>query len=238
MSAESPPRARRPRARPSPGGAPAGADAAPKREGDLRTAVLDAARQLLVREGYRDLSMRDVARAVGCSVSSIYLYFTGKDALVHALMDEGFERWHRRMGEVAAAAGAARLTGSALAGARLEAVCRAYVEFGLANPEFYEIMYMFHSDRMARYPRELFRRARRNLEELGALVAAYGNGGPGAGGRGLGDDVEVRATALWATLHGIVSTVIADRLDRRLDRQRFVEGAIRYALAGVRGGAA
>jgi AcrR family transcriptional regulator len=186
--------------------------------------VLDAARQLLVREGYRDLSMRDVARAVGCSVSSIYLYFAGKDALVHALMDEGFERWHRRMREVAdAEPGAA---------GRLEAVCRAYVEFGLANPEFYEIMYMFHSDRMARYPRELFRRARRNLEELGALVAEY------AGPAGGAADVQVRATALWATLHGIVSTIIADRLDRRLDRERYVEGAIRYALAGVRGAGA
>jgi hypothetical protein len=152
------------------------------------------------------------------------------------------------------------------AAARLEAVCRAYVEFGLANPEFYEIMYMFHSDRMARYPRELFRRARRNLEELGALAAAYAAAsGDGAGaGRAsarhaaaggaaaadvaaedvagtdaaAGDDAQVRATALWATLHGIVSTIIADRLDRRLDRARYVEGAIRYALAGVRGAGA
>jgi AcrR family transcriptional regulator len=208
----------------------------PRREGDLRTAVLDAARQLLVREGYRDLSMRDVARAVGCSVSSIYLYFAGKDALVHALMDEGFERWHRRMREVAGA--------EPTPAARLEAVCRAYVEFGLANPEFYEIMYMFHSDRMARYPRELFRRARRNLEELGALAAAYAEsvgapaGEAGGGPAADGPDAQVRATALWATLHGIVSTIIADRLDRRLDRARYVEGAIRYALAGVRGATA
>ena len=212
----------------------------PRREGDLRTAVLDAARQRLVREGYRDLSMRDVARAVGCSVSSIYLYFANKDALVHALMDEGFERWHRRMREVAGA--------EVTPAARLEAVCRAYVEFGLANPEFYEIMYMFHSDRMARYPRELFRRARRNLEELGALADAYaetyagvrraaGSGADRAGDAGDVGDAQVRATALWATLHGIVSTVIADRLDRRLDRARYIEGAIRYALAGVRGAA-
>jgi AcrR family transcriptional regulator len=169
--------------------------------------------------------MRDVARAVGCSVSSIYLYFAGKDALVHALMDEGFERWHRRMREVADA--------ETTPAARLEAVCRAYVEFGLANPEFYEIMYMFHSDRMARYPRELFRRARRNLEDLGALAAAYADAPADA----PPDATAVRATALWATLHGIVSTIIADRLDRGLDRGRYVEGAIRFALAGVRGGA-
>ena len=189
--------------------------------GDLRTAVLDAARTLLVREGYRDLSMRDVARAVGCSVSSIYLYFAGKDELVHTLMDEGFERWHRRMTELVAAHDTPM--------ARLEAVCRAYVEFGTANPEFYEIMYMFHSDRMARYPKELFRRARRNLELMGDLVAAVA---PEAARSE--EEVRVRATVLWATLHGIVSTIVADRLDRRLDRQRYVDGAITYALAGVR----
>ena len=191
-----------------------------RRDIDLRTAVLDAARQLLVREGYRDLSMRDVANAVGCSVSSIYLYFAGKDELVHTLMDEGFDQWYRRMRDLA--------DGEGTPGAKLEAVCRAYVEFGLANREFYEIMYMFHSDRMARYPKELFRRARRNFDLMAELVTAYAPEsvrGP--------DDARIAATALWATLHGVVSTIIADRLDRRIDQARYVDGAIRYALAGV-----
>ena len=211
---------------PAPTPASPAAPAPPRREGDLRTAVLDAARQLLVREGYRDLSMREVSRLVGCSVSSIYLYFANKDALVHALMDEGFARWHRRMLELAeegAGEPAAR---------RLEAVCRAYVAFGLANPEFYEIMYMFHSDRMARYPKELFRRARRNLELMGALVAEC-RAGVGRPAGAAEDDVAVTTAALWAALHGIVSTVIADRLDRRHSRERYVDGLVRFAMAGV-----
>ncbi|MGZ8379093.1 MAG: TetR/AcrR family transcriptional regulator [Gemmatirosa sp.] len=191
------------------------------RETDLRTAVLDAARQQLVREGYRDLSMRDVANAVGCSVSSIYLYFAGKDELVHTLMDEGFERWYRTQVELVERNGTPA--------ARLESVCRAYVDFGLANPEFYEIMFMFHSDRMARYPKDLFRRARRNLELMAQLVQAYAPESVPSE-----DDARIRATALWATLHGIVSTIISDRLDRGIDRTRYVEGTIRYALAGVR----
>ena len=191
------------------------------RDTDLRTAVLDAARTQLVRDGYRDLSMRDVANAVGCSVSSIYLYFAGKDELVHTLMDEGFERWYRKQVELAEQGGTPA--------ARLEAVCRAYVDFGLENPEFYEIMYMFHSDRMSRYPKELFRRARRNIELMAELVAAYA---PEA--VPTPDDARVAATALWATLHGVVSTIVSDRLDRRIDRGRYIEGAIRFALHGVR----
>lgn len=192
-----------------------------RRETDLRTAVLDAARQLLVREGYRDLSMRDVAGAVGCSVSSIYLYFAGKDELVHTLVDEGFERWYRRMREI--------VDGGAAPAAQLEEVCRAYVEFGLANREFYEIMYMFHSDRMARYPKELFRRARRNIDLMAELVEAYApESAPTAA------DARILATTLWATLHGVVSSIISDRLDRGIDQTRYVEGAIRFALNGVR----
>jgi AcrR family transcriptional regulator len=192
-----------------------------RRDTDLRTAVLDAARQLLVREGYRDLSMRDVANAVGCSVSSIYLYFAGKDELVHTLMDEGFERWYRRMKDIADGAGTPR--------EKLEGICRAYVEFGLANREYYEIMYMFHSDRMARYPKELFRRARRNFDLIADLVTAYTPESVTAP-----DDARIMATALWATLHGVVSTIISDRLDRRIDQQRYVDGAIQFALSGVR----
>jgi AcrR family transcriptional regulator len=198
-----------------------------RRDTDLRTAVLDAARQLLVREGYRDLSMRDVAGAVGCSVSSIYLYFANKDELVHTLVDEGFDRWYRRMREIVDAEDAGTAAGTPAA--RLEAVCRAYVDFGLANREFYEIMYMFHSDRMARYPKELFRRARRNIDLMAELVEAYApENAPTAA------DARVLATALWATLHGVVSTIISDRLDRRIDQARYVEGAIRFALSGVR----
>jgi AcrR family transcriptional regulator len=192
-----------------------------RRDTDLRTAVLDAARQLLVREGYRDLSMRDVANAVGCSVSSIYLYFAGKDELVHTLMDEGFDRWYRRMRDIA--------DGDGTPAAKLESICRAYVEFGLGNREFYEIMYMFHSDRMARYPKELFRRARRNFDLMTELAQAFA-----PEGFANADEARIAATALWATLHGVVSTIISDRLDRRIDQQRYVDGAIRFALAGVR----
>ncbi|MDX1502000.1 MAG: helix-turn-helix domain-containing protein, partial [Thermoanaerobaculia bacterium] len=48
---------------------------------DLRRTILDRTRHLLVEEGYNNLSMRKIARAVGCSATSIYLHFENKDAL-------------------------------------------------------------------------------------------------------------------------------------------------------------
>ncbi len=188
---------------------------------DLRSAILEAARHLLVVAGYREVSMRDVARRVGCSVSSIYLYFANKDALIHALIDEGFARWYDA--QVVAEEGARTPR------ERLERTCRAYIQFGVENPEYYEIMYMFHPGRMGRYPKELFRRARRSMDRLGGLLAEYA---PSLGAP-ESDEVHVAAAAVWATLHGVTSTLLTGRLDRSIDRAKYVEAAVAYMMNGV-----
>ena len=194
--------------------------AAPRAESDLRAAILGAARHLIAANGHRDVSMRDIAGAVGCSVSSLYLYFANRDALIHTLIDEGFQRWYDEQLAIEARHGDPR--------ARVEAVARGYVAFGLANPELYEIMYMFHPRSMERLPRELYRRARRGFDRVVDTVRA------GAAGAAVDeDDARVLAAAAWATLHGVVSTLLTSRLDARIDRARYVEQAVRAAVAGV-----
>jgi AcrR family transcriptional regulator len=187
----------------------------------LRTATLEATRTLLVRDGYENLSMRRIARAVGCSVSSIYEHFTNKDQLVHALIDEGFQRWYDIVLESAA------VPGTPLE--RLELHCRRYVEFGLANPEFYEIMYMHHLPSLERYPRELFRRASRSMDVLSALVheaAPEVFRGPA--------EARIHAHVVWAIIHGVVSTIIAERLDTRIDKAAYVDSSIQFAVDAIR----
>ncbi len=187
----------------------------------LRTATLEATRDLLVRDGYENLSMRRIARAVGCSVSSIYEHFTNKDQLVHALIDEGFQRWYDVVLESSA------VPGTPLE--RLELHCRRYVEFGLRNPEFYEIMYMHHPRFTDRFPRELFRRAARSMDVLSQLVHETA---PDA----FPSPVEARihAHVVWAILHGVVSTIIAARLDTRIDQAAYVDSSIRFAVGATR----
>lgn len=187
----------------------------------LRTAVLDATRHLLVQDGYEAVSMRKVAAAVGCSVSSIYLHFPNKDALIHALMDEGFERWYGVAQQ--STAGAESPFG------RLDALCHAYVEFGLKNPEYYEIMYMFHPERLARFPRDMYRRSRRPMDLTTEIVQAC------APERfATRADARIAANVLWAVLHGAVSTILAGRLDSRVDRAAYLDASVAYAVSGVR----
>ena len=187
---------------------------------DLRRAILDQTRRLLVTEGYERLSMRKIAGAVGCSATSIYLHFDNKDALTHALIGEGMER----LGEALDASD----PGGA-APARLRALGHAYVRFGLDNPEYYEVMFQLHPERMARYPAADYRRARRNIERFAEVL---GEGGD-AGSLAPSPTPDVSAHVLWTAMHGLVSLLLAQRVDVRLAGDAFVDAAIEQALSGV-----
>ena len=56
----------------------------------VRQAILDAARDLFVTEGYRTVSMRKIAERIEYSPAAIYGYFASKDEIFFALVEEGF----------------------------------------------------------------------------------------------------------------------------------------------------
>lgn len=189
---------------------------------DLRNEILARARHLLTREGYRDVSMRKIARAAGCSVSSIYTHFDSKDALIHTLIDEGFQRWYEEA-----------LTIGTLPeppAERLQRLCRRYIEFGLENPELYEVMYLFRPKRMSRFPKELYRRTRRSLEMTTALLFA-------ANPERYGTEraARLQASVGWSLLHGVVSTILAGRLDSRIDRDAYIDAAVDRVVSAAFG---
>jgi len=62
--------------------------------------IIDAAAILYVRNGYYHTSLRDIAREVGISPSSIYLYFPDKRELFGAVIDQILDRMNREVEEV------------------------------------------------------------------------------------------------------------------------------------------
>jgi AcrR family transcriptional regulator len=57
-----------------------------------RRQILDAAAACFAREGFHRTSMQDIVRASGISAGLVYRYFTGKDDVIAAIVDE----WHSR----------------------------------------------------------------------------------------------------------------------------------------------
>lgn len=184
--------------------------------GELRRKLLDQARRLLVAEGVGRLSMRRLADDVGVSATSIYLYYRDKDALIHALIAEGMELLGQGL--------EAERSSTELPVKRIEGMCRQYLEFAQAHPEYYEIMFLLHPQHMERYPRRMYRVARHNLDLAVQELAAVD-------GLPVSTAHKLRASVMWSTLHGAASLLLASRFDASLSRQLLVDGAVAAATA-------
>lgn len=94
--------------------------------------ILEAASELLSKEGASALSVRRIAAAAGCSTMGLYSRFGGKDGVVDELYAEGFER-------LVDAMKANPPSDDPLADLRRAASC--YREAALANATHYMVMF-------------------------------------------------------------------------------------------------
>ncbi len=112
----------------------------PKGEGrQLRAEILAATEQMLLETGSaRAVSIRGVADAVGVTPPSIYRHFADKTTLIFEVCARHFVALEDYI--TAACAGIDDPV------ERLSTMGRSYIEFGVANPEPYRIMFMTPAD--------------------------------------------------------------------------------------------
>jgi AcrR family transcriptional regulator len=61
--------------------------------------ILEAAWECFVEKGYRDTTMREIARRLDATTGVIYTYFQGKDQILEAILSESLERNRQRFVE-------------------------------------------------------------------------------------------------------------------------------------------
>ena len=190
----------------------------PTSSADFERAILDAARAGVAEHGYANLSMRQIAKAVGCSVGTIYLYYANKDALYGALVDEAVRHL------IASYQPAFGIENPV---ERLEAFCRSYVRFAMTYPEQYKVMYLelnLDPGRLSGYGRAM----KPLLDTSQALKEAHEQGllhSPSP----MGD-----ATFVWAALHGTLSLILARLINPNADHERLIDLTIRRVIDSFR----
>jgi AcrR family transcriptional regulator len=100
--------------------------------GDLRQALLQAALAKADQDGAETISLAALARAIGVSQAAPYRHFPDRDALLAAVAEEAFKIFHANL-----------LDAVALSTNHdsQQLICRAYVNFGLARPGLYRLMF-------------------------------------------------------------------------------------------------
>jgi len=163
---------------------------------EVRAMILEAATRLFLAHGYESFSLRQVAEEIGYTPTTIYLYFTDKDALLFAVAVEGFKRFHQAL-EAAYAGNEHPVT-------RLAALGNAYCDFGLQNPLHYRLMFMQRPEFLERSLPEDNKPMRESFEVLHRTMQECV-----AGGFVRQDDPRLLADLVWSLMHGVVSLAIA-----------------------------
>ena len=158
--------------------------------GELRRALLDAALAVIERDGVSALSLRALARRLGVSHAAPAHHFPDKAALLVEIAREGFERFGAAL---AAAADAAPDDD-----ARLAAIGRAYVDFALAHPATFRVMFGRELAELGSPPAVLAEASGKAYQVLlrgaeAALAPAPPERRP---------PVELVAFAAWSAVHG------------------------------------
>lgn len=175
--------------------------------GDLRSALLQAALELLEEGGGANLSLRAVARRAGVSTAAPYRHYADREALVSAVAGIGYQELAQRLAAVHPAPSTLD---------DVVEVAVAYVRFALDRPALFRIMFEGECDR--------------EDDERVAAVAAVSLYLRSIVERTFPDtDPDALSTATWALVHGLAVLHLDGKLPS--DQAGDVDARVR---AGVR----
>ncbi|OKH21054.1 TetR family transcriptional regulator [Hydrococcus rivularis NIES-593] len=113
--------------------------------GDLRQALIDTAIELIAERGMSDWSLREVARRIGVSHTAPYRHFADREALLAAVAEKGFQEMSNYLLQTLEKIPNEHSQ-------RLQSIGVAYVQYAIAHPCEYEVMFRYSQKDKRRYP--------------------------------------------------------------------------------------
>lgn len=189
-----------------------------------RDSILGAARELLVAEGLAAVSLRRLAARLGVTAPALYAHFDSKDELIVALAEEEFARLIEHIQQ--------RIADTPDAGAdpldRIRAQSRAYVEYAVANPTLFDVMFVFRPDWVAQpEATEL------PLASKAFAIAAVSVEDAIAQRLLRETDPLLASLTIWSAVHGVATVLLASPgFDPEYERM-LVDSVIDTVVAGL-----
>jgi AcrR family transcriptional regulator len=176
-----------------------------KQKLEVKKLILDASIKLFIEEGFQNVSIRKIADLIEYSPTTVYLYFKDKNEILFQLHELGFQKmteYNSGLWDIVNPLD------------RLHQMGINYVQFGLENPEFYDIMFLQHAP----------------MEVIEQSVNCDWQNGDVALGRLIGcvtecmdqgliikGDAHAISMAVWGMSHGLVSLTLSRRFEKLVD---------------------
>jgi AcrR family transcriptional regulator len=192
--------------------------------GNLREALVGAARRLIAERGPAGFTLIEAARLAGVSAAAPYRHFKDRDALLADVARRGFEEFAGQLG--AAWEGAQQDPEAAFL-----RMGEAYLAFAREEPGYYSAMFAaVPTAALKRHPRK------------GGAFAALENAVAQVTARGPKSlDPRLVAYQVWALSHGLATLAAAGQLpdtDARLKPAALLREGVGALIAGAGGGPA
>lgn len=187
-----------------------------------REVISAAARDILVSDGLHGVSLRRVATNLGVTAPALYAHVADKRDLLQGIVEQEVDRLIERFETVQGGDPLEHLRG----------MCRAYVDYGLTNPDLFRAMFLFRPELTAEPwggKPALGERIHR------AFVAAVERAQHDHVIEGI--DAELAALTVWTTAHGVVTTLLSGPPLHIDLKNRLADTAVVAALTGLRHGA-
>jgi AcrR family transcriptional regulator len=181
---------------------------------DLRQDVLQASLALIEEGGLDRLSMRKVARKAGVSHQAPYHYFGDREAILAALAGEGFSRLGQSLARAAADAGEP--------GDAVVAMGKAYVDFAIRHPPYFQVMFRADAVPLDRYPEA----RKQENEAFGKLVEEIDKAFTGQ----APEERRRIAVAVWAMVHGLATLILEGSLARKVGVPKLRQKQLAYEV--------
>jgi AcrR family transcriptional regulator len=179
----------------------------------FRDRLCDVAERLFAERGPDAVTVRELAAELGVSPMTPYRYFTDKDAMLAAVRARAFDRFAAAMEEADA-------TFHPLD----DDTINPYVDFALAHPAGYRMMFDVNQPTFIRYP-DLLRamdRARATMSHGARQVADL-----------KPEDINLVAHTFWAAMHGPIMLELAGLLTGGMTARRLIEVALPALRRGL-----
>jgi AcrR family transcriptional regulator len=167
----------------------------PYHHGDLRRTLIQAALDVIEREGLATLRLRDLARRVGVSHAAPVHHFGDKAGLLTAVATDGFSLLAHELQDTYARTGSFLEVGA------------AYVRFAVQHRAYFEVMFrpeLYHATDPAL---DAARRAARELLFGPVAQVPAGSGEP-----------QRASLAAWSLAHGLATLLLSGNLPPELTR--------------------
>lgn len=169
---------------------------------EIARLILESARTLFLEKGIEQTTIRNIAEAIDYSVGTVYVYYKDKNAILHALHQQGFQQLRGQFEPL-------RLVADPME--RLKAMGRLYIQFAQANPEMYDLMFITRApiSYLDHVHSQEWQEGQATFSILKQTVAECIQRGHFK--RHSMDDIDALSMCIWAQVHGLVSLEIRNR---------------------------